>query len=249
MFGCDINNLALVIIFIISKSFGFCSRLTEHRIPAHRKAVNRKVQQDNFAMRIMMLTTTLFIALFASAQNDTVFEQRVQRILNEYTKDFKGFIGKQKLSAVPKRLFVEPGLQGGIDEVHIWGDTTFIYTSVVQDSADTSSTRKQLMQLDKQLQNALGNQFSRQEVQLSFSEEQEVPLTFKSTFIEVFVMVAKFKENKYMTLLGFKGRSHKTKDVSKLRAHNSSFASAGGDKQIISDSNTLHLLFQQTKRR
>lgn len=171
-------------------------------------------------MGLRMFIASIFFTLVASAQSDTIFKQRVQRILSEYSNDFKGFIGKQKRSGVPKRLFVEPGLQDGIDEVHIWGDTVFIYSSVILESADSSSTQKRLLRLDEQLQNALGSQFARQVVNLSFSGEQEVPLTFQSPTLEVYVMVGKFKENKYMTLLGFKGHAQKIKDAGKLRAHN-----------------------------
>ncbi|MFL5740420.1 MAG: hypothetical protein ACJ75B_09405 [Flavisolibacter sp.] len=160
-------------------------------------------------MRLRMFIAAIFFSLIAFAQSDTVFKQRVQRVLSEYSKDFRGFIGKQKLSGVPKRLFIEPGLQGGIDELHIWGDTIFIYSCVIQESAYSSSTRKRLTRLDEQLQNALGSQFTRKAGMLSFSQGQEMPLNFKSSNIEVYVMVGKFKENMYMTLLGFKGHTQK----------------------------------------
>lgn len=159
-------------------------------------------------MKLVILTASIFFAISAIGQNDTVFKQRVERVVSEYSNNFKGFIGKQKLSGVPKRLFVEPGLQDGIDEVHIWGDTIFIYSSVIQEQGDSSSTRRKIAQLDEQLQSALGSKFIREVGNLSFSGQQEVPLAFKSENIELYVSVGGFKD-KYMTLLAFKGRVQK----------------------------------------
>lgn len=159
-------------------------------------------------MRTIILTATFLIALFASGQSDTAYRYRVERVVKEYSNNFKGFIGKQKLSGVPKRLFVEPGIYDGIDELHIWGDTVLIYSSIIQEQGDSSTTRRKIVQLDEQLQIVLGPQFTRDIVNLSFSGEQEVPLTFKSEHIEVYVSVGKFKD-KYMALLAFKGKAQK----------------------------------------
>lgn len=159
-------------------------------------------------MRTIILTATFFIALFASGQSDTAYRQRVERVVKEYSNDFRGFIGNQKLSGVPKRLFVEPGIYDGIDELYIWGDTVFVYSSVIQEQGDSSTIRRKIVQLNEQLQGILGPQFTREVVKLSFSEEQEFPLTFKSEHIEIYISVGKFKD-KYMALLGFIGKAQK----------------------------------------
>jgi hypothetical protein len=156
----------------------------------------------------MIFTATIFLAFCASGQTDTLFKQRVGKIVSEYSNSFRGFTGNQKLSGVPKQLFVHPGLQGGIDELRIWDDTLFIYSSIILEQGDSSSTRRKVEQLDVQLQSALGPQFAREVLNLSFSGEQEVPLSYKSRNIEVYVSVGKFKD-KYMTLLAFKGHGQK----------------------------------------
>jgi hypothetical protein len=157
-------------------------------------------------MRTIILSAAFFFASFAYGQDNTISKTRIERVIKEYSDNFKGFIGEQKLSGIPKRISVEPGIYDGIDELHIWGDTVFIYSSVIQEQGDSSTTRRKIIQLDKQLQSILGPQFTREVVSLSFSEDQEVPLAFKSERIEVYVSVGKFKD-KYMALLAFKGKA------------------------------------------
>jgi hypothetical protein len=164
-------------------------------------------------MRLIILLLTIIIALSTAGQNDTAFPQRLQRVLLEYPNNFKRFIGNQKLFGVPKRLFIEPGLQGGIDELHIWDDTLFIYSCVILERSDSFSTRQKVTQLDDQLKTILGSQFNREADTLSFSGPQEVPLTFQSETIQVSVIVGKYKNYEYMTLLGIKGHALKRKKV------------------------------------
>jgi len=50
----------------------------------------------------MILTATFFIALCASGQSDTAYKQRVERVVKEYSNNFKGFIGNAHNTGLPK---------------------------------------------------------------------------------------------------------------------------------------------------
>ena len=154
---------------------------------------------------LQLLVASILINLSALGQYDTVYKHRIQGILIEYSNNFNGLIGNAKLSGVPKRLFIEPGLEGGIDELHIWGDTSFNYISVIREKEDSNTTRKVIFQLDKKLQIALGNQFKRYLGILSFSKETEIPITYKSENIQVTIIVGKINRNQYMSMLVFTG--------------------------------------------
>lgn len=155
-------------------------------------------------MKSYFLSFLFLLPFLAIGQEDSLFSSKVKQVLEGFTNNFESFIDIKKISGVPKRVFVEPGLLGTYDELHIWGDTTFIYSSS-NITEDSSLAKVLINSLDEKLTSILGEKFIRKPHEIKYAEENEIALEYKSKGIEIIVMVGKLYQKGFMTILAFRG--------------------------------------------
>jgi hypothetical protein len=136
-------------------------------------------------------------------QSDSLSKERLEKVLAGLKNRFSDFTKNVKLTGVPKRLFVGPGLLGQYDELHIWGDTTYVYSSYNNKPLDSSQAIQFVNSWDQRLKEIFGDKYVRSVEAIDFNREGGWPITFEYENIKVAIGVAKFEDRGYLTTLAF----------------------------------------------